>query len=77
MGRGCGMKKINSVKCNRVCQAKDKGGLAVRDVRLIHLSLLTKWRWRLLQGGDKLWKEVFYEKYGSSISDMWEDGSFH
>jgi len=34
-----------------VCLPKHKGGLGVRDVRRVNLSLLAKWRWRLIQEG--------------------------
>jgi hypothetical protein len=40
----------------------------VRDVKAGNLSLLMKWRWRLLNSGDRgLWKEVLVAKYGSLI----------
>jgi len=47
-----------------VCQSRSNGGLGVRDIRLVNLSLLAKWRWRLLQNEGGLWKEVLVEKYG-------------
>ncbi|GAU33092.1 hypothetical protein TSUD_259430 [Trifolium subterraneum] len=62
-----GGRKVNWVKWSMVCKAKNKGGLGVRDVRLVNLSLLTKWRWRLLLPGNALWKEVLVAKYGNHI----------
>jgi hypothetical protein len=56
------------VKWATVCKEKIKGGLGVRDVKIVNLSLLTKWRWRLLQEGRSLWNEVLDAKYGSHIS---------
>ncbi|PNX71927.1 ribonuclease H [Trifolium pratense] len=50
-----------------VCKEKSKGGLGVRDVRIVNLSLLTKWRWRLLLPGRALWKDVLVAKYGRHI----------
>jgi hypothetical protein len=50
-----------------VCRDKKKGGLGVRDVRIVNLSLLSKWRWRLIQPGRPLWKEVLIARYGSHI----------
>jgi hypothetical protein len=42
-----------------VCKEKSKGGLGVRDLEVVNLSFLTKWRWRLLDREDlALWKEV-------------------
>ncbi|PNX67524.1 ribonuclease H, partial [Trifolium pratense] len=47
---GCrGTKRVNWIKWDTVCLPKKKGGLGVRDVRLVNISLLTKWRWRLLE----------------------------
>ncbi|GAU25690.1 hypothetical protein TSUD_266170 [Trifolium subterraneum] len=62
-----GGKKVSWVKWSVVCKAKKKGGLGVRDVRLVNLSLLAKWRWRLLLPGRSLWKDVLAAKYGNHI----------
>jgi len=58
-----------------VCQPKEEGGLGVRDIRVVNLSLLAKWRWRMLQGEDLLWMEDLLEKYGPSICGIldWSD----
>jgi len=63
-GGVAGGRKINWVNWNLVCQPKELGGLGVKDVRLMNLSLLAKWRWRLLDGEYGLWKEVLVERYG-------------
>jgi hypothetical protein len=47
-----------------VCLPKPKGGLGVRDVRMVNLSLLAKWRWRLLDNTQAVWKDVLISKYG-------------
>jgi hypothetical protein len=39
----------------------------VRDVRVVNISLLTKWRWRLLHEDHGVWKEVLKSKYGSGV----------
>ncbi|CAJ2675195.1 unnamed protein product [Trifolium pratense] len=33
----------------------------------MNLSLLAKWRWRILQSGPSLWKEILITKYGETI----------
>lgn len=38
------------VKWEDVCKPKKLWGLSVRDLRLVNLALLGKWRWRLLSG---------------------------
>ncbi|GAU24549.1 hypothetical protein TSUD_148900 [Trifolium subterraneum] len=60
-------KKVCWVKWSVVCKAKKKGGLGVRDVGIVNLSLLAKWWWRLLQPGRSLWKEVLVAIYGEHI----------
>jgi hypothetical protein len=46
----------------------------VRDIRLVNLSLLAKWRWRLIQGVEGLWKDVLIEKYGTRVSNLLVEG---
>jgi len=68
-----GGRKVCWVNWRTICNPKEKGGLGVRDVRAVNLSLLAKWRWRLLQEGVPLWKEVLLAKYGGGIN-MLEGG---
>jgi len=73
-----GGRKINWVKWDTVCQLKGKGGLGMKDIWLMNVSLLAKWRWRLLDGERTLWKEVVEEKYGPCVGKgkMLEGGSY-
>jgi hypothetical protein len=59
-----GSKKISWIKWETVCLPKNKGGLGVRDVRLVNISLLAKWRWKLLDNTQAVWKDVIKGKYG-------------
>ncbi|MCI08983.1 putative non-LTR retroelement reverse transcriptase, partial [Trifolium medium] len=65
-GGKSGRKRINWVKWDDVCKPKSEGGLGVRDIRAINISLLTKWRWKLLTDDRSLWKEVIRGKYGGA-----------
>jgi hypothetical protein len=62
-----GGKKISWIKWSVVCRERSKGGLGVRDVRLVNISLLAKWRWRLFLPERSLWKDVLVAKYGDHI----------
>jgi hypothetical protein len=62
-----GGKKVSWIKWPVICKEKEKGGLGVRDINFVNLSLLAKWRWRLLQPGRSFWKDVLIAKYGSQI----------
>lgn len=53
-----------------ICQPKRDGGLGVRDVRVVNVNLLAKWRWRLLGGGEFLWKDVIREKYDDGVGNL-------
>jgi hypothetical protein len=57
-------KRICWIKWADVCKPKKEGGLGVRDLRLVNLSLLAKWRWRVLLEEEELWKNVIIAKYG-------------
>jgi hypothetical protein len=56
--------KISWVSWKDVCRPKKEGGLGVRDLKWFNLSLLAKWRWRLLMEDGCLWKNVLEAKYG-------------
>ncbi|PNX74297.1 ribonuclease H [Trifolium pratense] len=73
-----GGKKLGWIKWKVVCQEKKNGGLGVRDIKVVNLSLLMKWRWRLLCREDLgLWKEVLVAKYGPHIvlNAVWPSGA--
>ncbi|XP_045802983.1 uncharacterized protein LOC123896664 [Trifolium pratense] len=62
-GGRSGRKKISWIKWDIVCLPKKKGGLGVRDIRMVNISLLAKWRLRLLHDEQAVWKEVLKSKY--------------
>jgi hypothetical protein len=66
-----GGRKISWVRWNSVCQTKENGGLGVRDVRVLNVSLLAKWKWRLLDEKPGLWKDVLV-KYGPNVTTLVE-----
>jgi hypothetical protein len=59
-------KRICWVKWMDVCKPKKDGGLGIRDLRLVNYSLLAKWRWKLLEEGEEVWKSVIKARYGES-----------
>ncbi|KEH37317.1 transmembrane protein, putative [Medicago truncatula] len=65
-----GGNKISWVKWETVCQSKRNGGLGVKDIRLMNVSLLAKWRWRLIDGDTALWKEALRAKYGIGVDNL-------
>lgn len=69
-----GGRKINWVRWKSVCNQKRHGGAGVKDIRVMNVSLLAKWRWRLLDGNPALWKNVLEEKYGNCVGRLVEGG---
>ncbi|WJX75435.1 hypothetical protein P8452_58969 [Trifolium repens] len=57
-------RKISWVKWADICKPKLEGGLGIHNLRLINLSLLAKWRWKLLMDGDEMWKRITVAEYG-------------
>ncbi|MCH85394.1 LINE-1 reverse transcriptase like [Trifolium medium] len=63
-----GRNRISWVKWDIVCKPKKLGGLGVRDIRAVNISLLAKWRWRLLEDDNAMWKKVLKSKYGETVT---------
>jgi hypothetical protein len=66
-GGRMGRKKICWIKWDTICLPKKNGGLGVRDIRTVNISLLAKWRWKLLDNKQAVWKDVLISKYGVNV----------
>lgn len=53
-----GESKIAWVNLDDICKSKKLGGLSVRDLWLVNLVLLGKWKWRLLSGAYGIWHDI-------------------
>ncbi|KAK2354046.1 hypothetical protein QL285_091613 [Trifolium repens] len=65
-----GLSKKNKtcwVKWSDICKPRKNAGLGIRDLRMVNLSLLAKWRWKLLSNNEEVWKEVVKAKYGAAL----------
>jgi hypothetical protein len=58
-------RKISWVNWDTVTKSRCDGGLGVRDLRRVNLSLLAKWKWRFLNVDCDSWKLVLQAKHGS------------
>ena len=55
-------RKYHLVKWIKICKSKKKGGLGIKDIRKMNLSLLCKWWWKLeVESG--VWQEIVTYKY--------------
>jgi hypothetical protein len=55
-------RKYHLVKWEKVCKAKKKGGMEIKILKLMNISLLCKWWWEL-EAGKGLWQEIVRLKY--------------
>lgn len=55
-------RKYHLVKWEIICKSKKKGGLGIKDIRKMNLSLLCKWRWKL-DTEDAIWQDLVKAKY--------------
>jgi hypothetical protein len=62
-----GGRKLCWVSWKEICKPRSQGGLGVREVGKATISLLIKWRWRLLQNDNALWKDILVAKYGVDV----------
>lgn len=45
-----------------MCKSKKKGGLVIKELRKMNISLLCKWWWKL-EHKDSLWQDIVKYKY--------------
>ena len=58
-------RKYHLVKWTTICKSKKKGGLGVKDISKMNISLLCKWWWKLeMENG--LWQDIVKAKYLSN-----------
>eukprot|EP00253_Pinus_taeda_P020685 PITA_20685 len=53
---------------NSLTRPKEKGGLGLRDPWTLNQVLTAKLRWRWIQGGPDLWKEIWTTKYNMPLT---------
>lgn len=54
--------KYHLVKWDIICKPKNKGGLGIKDLRKLNLSLLCKWWWKL-ENEQGIWQDLVNKKY--------------
>lgn len=58
-------RRINWIKWRNVCKPKEGGGLGVRNIKCFNNALICKWKWRILQEGDVIWRDILTFRYGN------------
>jgi hypothetical protein len=54
--------KYHLVRWEKNCKSKKKGGLGIKNLRKVNISLLCKWWW-MLEKEEGLWQEIVRKKY--------------
>jgi hypothetical protein len=55
-------RKYYLFKWSKITRPKQKGGLGIKDLRKMNISLLCKWWWKL-EHEEGLWQEIVKKKY--------------
>jgi hypothetical protein len=61
-------KKYHLIRWVKICKSKKRGGLGIKDIRKMNLSLLCKWLWKI-DSEEGLWQQIVKFKY----SPIWAD----
>jgi hypothetical protein len=59
-------KKYHLVRWKKICRSKKKGGLRIKDLRKMNISLLYKWWW-ILGKQEGLWQDINHDKWARSV----------
>jgi len=64
-------RKYLLIKWEVICRSQKHGGLGVKDINKMNISLLAKWWWKL-ENESGLWQDIIEAKYmqGKHISSM-------
>ena len=57
-------KKVAWIKWELCCNAKENGGLGVKNIDKFNKALVAKWVWRALTEKNRFWVKVVEAKYG-------------
>ncbi|XP_058764573.1 uncharacterized mitochondrial protein AtMg00310-like [Vicia villosa] len=59
-----------------VCKTKEQGGLGVKDIEVMNMALLNKWKWRILKESDKPWVNILNSRYDNIKVKVLEGDAF-
>ncbi|XP_058742136.1 uncharacterized protein LOC131614590 [Vicia villosa] len=59
-------KSIHWVGWNTVCKTCEQGGLGVKNMEILNVALLRKWKWRLLTEKEAVWSGIINHRYDNS-----------
>lgn len=57
-------RRLHNIGWNKLILPKDLGGLGMMNLDLKNLTLLSKWKWKLMHDRKNLWNKIVVGKYG-------------
>lgn len=58
-------KKVAWVRWSKLCLSKELAGLGIRNMEIFNISLLAKWKWRILAERECIWYKFLTQLYGA------------
>lgn len=56
---------IHWVSWDMVCKDRAEGGLGIKNVEILNVTFLSKWKWIILTDEKAIWREILKERYGN------------
>lgn len=63
-------KQVHWVSWDLVCSSRDSGGLGIKNVEVMNLALLNKWKWRILKEKNSAWSRLLKGQYGNMVNKV-------
>jgi hypothetical protein len=64
-------KKYHPVRWGKICKSKKKGGLGIKNLRKVNISLLYKWWW-MLEKEEGLWQVIVRKKIRQTVPYLFD-----
>ncbi|XP_058777072.1 uncharacterized protein LOC131651423 [Vicia villosa] len=55
------------IRWSTVCLSKEKGGLGIKDVKTLNIALLNKWKWRIINEKEVVWRDIISHRYANLV----------
>ncbi|XP_058726593.1 uncharacterized protein LOC131597953 [Vicia villosa] len=54
---------VHWVSWDTVCKTREKGGLGIKNMKVMNMALLSKWKWRILIEDEAVWRGILVSRY--------------
>lgn len=67
-------KSIHWVNWTKVCTSKDKGCIGIKNIKVLNISLLLKWKWRIIHDKEAVWYGLLKHYYRHAGLELMNGG---